>query len=307
MRSLVTGGRGFLGSHLCDALVARGDAVVALDNMVTGWNELPSDVEVVQHDVSKPFPAMGAFDRVWNLACPASPKAYQRDPIGTWKASVFGVVNVIDYIGTHSPGARLLQASTSEIYGDPLVHPQPETYWGNVNTCGVRSCYDEGKRAAETCVTDHSRHRSLDARIVRIFNTYGPRMSPDDGRVVSNLVVQALKGEPLTVYGDGQQTRSFCYVSDLIGGLVRLMESDVHGPVNIGNPTENTMLELATKIRGLTGWHSDIVMRPLPIDDPMQRCPDITRAKTLLGWEPTVTLHEGLEMTIEHFRRELGR
>lgn len=307
MRTLVTGGCGFLGSHLCDALVARGDSVVALDNMVTGWNMLPADVEVVKHDVSRPFPAMGKFDRVYNLACPASPVAYQRDPIGTWKTSILGVINAVDYIDTHCAGARLLQASTSEVYGDPLVHPQPETYWGNVNTCGVRSCYDEGKRAAETYVTDNARHKSLDARIVRIFNTYGPRMSPNDGRVVSNFVVQALRGEPLTVYGDGRQTRSFCYVSDLIEGLVRLMESDVQGPVNIGNPVENTMLELASKIRELTDWKSNIVMRPLPADDPTQRCPDIARAKTLLDWEPRVSLHDGLRMTIEYFEQECQR
>ena len=304
---LVTGGCGFLGSHLCDALIAGGHNVVVIDDFSTGkWKPIGVDF-IVTHDITNPLPDMGSFDRVYNLACPASPIAYQSDPIKTWKTSTIGVLNVLEYIVCRCPTARFLQASTSEIYGDPLEHPQVESYWGNVNPRGERSCYDEGKRAAESLITDYQRCRGFDARIARIFNTYGTRMQPDGGRVVSNFIVQALRGEPLTIFGDGQQTRSFCYVSDLVDGLMRLMESDVTEPVNLGNPVEHTMLELAMRVRELTDWNSDVIMRSLPADDPHRRRPDITRARMRLGWEPVVTLGAGLNQTIAWFKEELGR
>jgi UDP-glucuronate decarboxylase len=308
MRILVTGGAGFLGSHLCDRLLKDGHEVICLDNFFTGSKANIAhllgrpDFELVRHDVIDPFKF--EVDQIYNLACPASPPHYQYNPIKTTKTSVMGAINCLGL--AKRVKARVFQASTSEVYGDPSVHPQPESYWGNVNPIGRRSCYDEGKRVAETLFFDYHRENKVDIRIVRIFNTYGPRMHPNDGRVVSNFIVQALKGEDLTVYGDGQQTRSFCYVDDLIEGFVRLMNQDATvGPVNIGNPGEFTMLELAQQVLKLTKSRSKIVHRPLPADDPKQRRPDINLAKKHLRWEPKIPLAEGLKKTIAYFRTKV--
>lgn len=306
MRILITGGAGFLGSHLCDRLVGDGHEVVCVDNLFTGQKSNIAHLvgnqrfEFVRHDVIDPFKF--EVDQIYNLACPASPPHYQYNPIKTIKTSVVGAINCLGL--AKRVRARILQASTSEVYGDPSVHPQPESYWGNVNPIGRRSCYDEGKRCAETLFFDYHRENKVDIRVVRIFNTYGPRMHPNDGRVVSNFIVQALKGEDLTVYGDGQQTRSFCYVDDLIEGFVRFMaQSETVGPMNLGNPGEFTMLELAELTLKLVGGRSKIVHKPLPSDDPKQRQPDISLAKSVLKWEPRVPLEEGLGRTIAYFRK----
>jgi UDP-glucuronate decarboxylase len=305
MRILITGGAGFLGSHLCDRLVRDGHEVICMDNLFTGRKSNISHLlgnerfEFIRHDVTDPFKV--EVDHIYNLACPASPPHYQYNPIKTIKTSVMGAINCLGL--AKRLRARIMQASTSEVYGDPSVHPQTEAYWGNVNPIGRRSCYDEGKRCAETLFFDYHRENKVDIRVVRIFNTYGPRMHPHDGRVVSNFIVQALKGEDLTVYGDGQQTRSFCYVDDLIDGFVRFMgQSQIVGPMNLGNPGEFTMLELAELTLKLVGGPSRIIHKPLPSDDPKQRQPDITLARSVLKWEPTVPLEEGLRRTIAHFR-----
>jgi UDP-glucuronate decarboxylase len=309
MRILITGGAGFLGSHLCERLLDEGHEVICLDNFFTGSrdniiNLLPNPrFELIRHDVIDPFKA--EVDRIYNLACPASPPHYQYNAIKTIKTSVMGAINVLGL--AKRTRARAFQASTSEVYGDPEVHPQSESYWGHVNPIGIRSCYDEGKRVAETLFFDYHRQNNVDVRVVRIFNTYGPRMRPDDGRVVSNFIVQALRGHNLTIYGDGSQTRSFCYVDDLIEGFVRLMETEgVSSPVNIGNPSEFTMLQLAELVVKKVGGSSKITFHPLPSDDPKQRCPDITLAKKLLDWEPKVPLEEGIERTIAYFKKTLG-
>lgn len=304
-RVLVTGGAGFLGSFLCERLLGEGCDVICMDNFFTGRKgniaHLMSNpyFELMRHDVT--FPFYVEVDEIYNLACPASPVHYQFDPVQTTKTSVHGAINVLGL--AKRVKAKVFQASTSEVYGDPSIHPQPESYWGNVNPIGIRSCYDEGKRCAETLFFDYWRQHDLRIKVVRIFNTYGPRMHPHDGRVVSNFIMQALRGEDITIYGDGQQTRSFCYVSDLIEGWIRLMASpdEVTGPINIGNPGEFTMLELAETILDLTGSNSKLVFEPLPADDPKQRQPDITQAREKLGWEPTVPLREGLAKTIEYF------
>jgi len=307
-RILVTGGAGFLGSHLCEKLLGQGHEVICLDNFFTGRRRniahLASnpDFELIRHDVIDPFKV--EVDQIYNLACPASPVHYQYNSIKTIKTSVMGAINCLGL--AKRVKARIFQASTSEVYGDPEVHPQPESYRGCVNPIGPRACYDEGKRCAETLFFDYHRDNGVDIRVVRIFNTYGPRMLPDDGRVVSNFIVQALKGEPITIYGDGTQTRSFCYVDDLIEGFVRFMESEGHpGPINIGNPGEFTMLELAELVLEKVGGPSKITHLPLPQDDPLQRQPDITLAKSHLGWEPKVPLADGLEKTIAYFRSVL--
>ena len=304
MRCLVTGGAGFLGSHLCERLLNDGHEVICLDNYFTGRmanvNHLRDNrnFELIRHDVTEPI--LLEVDRIFNLACPASPIHYQYNSVKTIKTSVMGAINMLGL--AKRVHARILQASTSEVYGDPAVHPQTEVYWGNVNPIGIRSCYDEGKRVAETLFMDYHRQNKVDIRIVRIFNTYGPRMLPNDGRVVSNFIVQALKGEDLTIYGDGSQTRSFCYVDDLIEGFVRMMNQEkIIGPVNIGNPGEFTMLELANEVLSLTGSKSKIVYQPLPGDDPKMRRPNIDLAKSALGWEPTIPLRKGLERTICYF------
>ena len=310
MRILVTGGAGFLGSHLSDRLLSEGHEVIAVDNFFTGnkrnvWHLSDNkNFELIRHDVT--FPLYLEVDAIYNLASPASPIHYQRDPVQTTKTSVLGAINMLGL--AKRLGVRIFQASTSEVYGDPEIHPQPESYWGRVNPIGPRACYDEGKRAAETLFFDYHRQHGMAIRVARIFNTYGPRMAPDDGRVVSNFVLQALRGEPLTIYGDGSQTRSFCYVSDLIDGFVRLMDNDkdLVGPVNLGNPGEFTMKELADAVIEVTGSKSTIEHRPLPQDDPKQRQPDITLAKKELGWEPTIQLREGLEKTVEYFRAVLA-
>jgi len=302
----VTGGAGFLGSHLCERLLAQGHEVLCVDNFFTGGkrNVLPllpnPRFELMRHDVT--FPLYVEVDAIYNLACPASPIHYQHDPVQTTKTSVHGAINMLGL--AKRTKARILQASTSEVYGDPEVHPQPESYWGRVNPVGLRSCYDEGKRCAETLFFDYHRQHRLRIKVMRIFNTYGPRMHPNDGRVVSNFIVQALRGEPLTIYGDGSQTRSFCYVDDLIDAMVALMDSEdaVIGPMNVGNPTEFTMLELARTVLALTGSRSTLEFRPLPSDDPKQRRPDIALATETLGWQPQVTLEEGLAKTIGYFR-----
>ncbi|MCF3650767.1 UDP-glucuronic acid decarboxylase family protein [Synoicihabitans lomoniglobus] len=308
MRVLVTGGAGFLGSHLCDRLLEQGHEVICLDNFFTGRKSniahlLPNpNFELVRHDVIDPFKF--EVDQIYNLACPASPPHYQFNPIKTTKTSVMGAINSLGL--AKRVRARVFQASTSEVYGDPAVHPQPEGYWGNVNPIGLRSCYDEGKRCAETLFFDYHRENDVDIRVVRIFNTYGPRMHPNDGRVVSNFIVQALRGEDLTVYGDGSQTRSFCYVDDLIEGFLRLMaQTATVGPVNIGNPGEFTMLELAEQTLKLVGGPSKIKHLPLPADDPKQRRPDITLAQKHLDWTPAVPLEEGLKRTIAYFRTQV--
>lgn len=303
---LVTGGAGFLGSHLCERLLAKGCHVICMDNFYTGsWENVRPltenpDFELLRHDVSVPYSFY--VDEIFNLACPASPPHYQRDPIATFKTSIFGALNALELADKWH--AKVFQASTSEVYGDALVHPQVESYWGNVNPDGIRSCYDEGKRGAETLFFDYHRQHGTRIKIIRIFNTYGPRMNPNDGRVVSNFIIQALKGEDITVYGDGTQTRSFCYVDDLIRGFQLLMDSDeeITGPVNMGNPGEFTMLELAQKVIALTGSRSKIVHRPLPGDDPKQRRPDISLAGRLFGWKPEIMLDEGLEKTIAYFK-----
>lgn len=304
-RILVTGGAGFLGSHLCERLLAEGANILCVDNFYTGAHANIEHLrdhpnfELIRHDVS--FPLYVECDEIYNLACPASPIHYQRDPVQTTKTSVLGAINMLGLAKRLK--IKIFQASTSEVYGDPTVHPQPEEYWGNVNTIGPRSCYDEGKRCAETLFFDYRRQHNLQIKVARIFNTYGPRMHPNDGRVVSNFIVQALTGKDITVFGVGQQTRSFCYVDDLIEGVVRLMASpdDTTGPINIGNPVEFTMLQLAEQIIGLTGSSSRIVHRPLPQDDPKQRRPDISRAQELLDWQPKVELREGLSKTIDYF------
>jgi UDP-glucuronate decarboxylase len=304
---LVTGGAGFLGSHLCDKLIAQGHDVLCVDNFFTGTKanvaQLMShpNFELMRHDIT--FPLYVEVDEIYNLACPASPIHYQRDPVQTTKTSVHGAINMLGL--AKRVKAKILQASTSEVYGDPEVHPQPESYWGRVNPVGIRSCYDEGKRCAETLFFDYWRQHQLEIKVVRIFNTYGPRMHPNDGRVVSNFIVQALRGEDITIYGDGSQTRSFCYVDDLLEAMVRAMNtgSEFTGPVNIGNPTEFTMLELAELVLNLTKSKSRIVNQPLPQDDPKQRKPDIGLAKEALGWEPKVNLEDGLRETISYFKK----
>ena len=307
---LVTGGAGFLGSHLCERLLNEGNEVVCVDNFFTGSKANITYAignpyfELIRHDVT--FPLYVEVDRIYNLACPASPIHYQFDPVQTTKTSVHGAINMLGL--AKRVKARILQASTSEVYGDPEVHPQPEGYWGKVNPIGIRSCYDEGKRCAETLFFDYRRQHNLEIKVVRIFNTYGPRMHPNDGRVVSNFIVQALKGEDITIYGDGQQTRSFCYVDDLIEGMLRMMNStaDFTGPVNIGNPREFTMLELAEKVLNFTESKSRLVFHPLPSDDPKQRQPNIALAQAKLGWEPKVCLEDGLRETIAYFRELLA-
>ncbi len=309
-RVLITGGAGFLGSHLADRLLADGHEVLCVDNFFTGARRNIAHLldhpgfELMRHDVT--FPLYVEVDQIYNLACPASPIHYQRDPIQTTKTSVMGAINMLGL--AKRLRAPILQASTSEVYGDPEVHPQSEDYWGRVNPIGPRSCYDEGKRVAETLFFDYRRQVDLDIKVMRIFNTYGPRMDPNDGRVVSNFIVQALRGEPITIYGDGSQTRAFCYVDDLIDGMVRLMGTghEVTGPINIGNPGEFTMLELAQEVLRITGSDSPIEHRELPTDDPKQRRPDISLAKATLGWEPKVELAAGLERTVEYFRGVLA-
>jgi UDP-glucuronate decarboxylase len=310
-RILVTGGAGFVGSHLCDALLAAGHEVLCADNFFTG-NKANIETllahpyfELIRHDVT--FPLYVEVDEIYNLACPASPIHYQHDPVQTIKTSVHGAINMLGLAKRLK--ARILQASTSEVYGDPNVHPQPEEYWGNVNPIGPRSCYDEGKRCAETLFFDYHRQYGLNIKVARIFNTYGPRMHPNDGRVVSNFIVQALRGEPITIYGDGKQTRSFCFVSDLVEGLRRLMDGpeEVTGPINLGNPGEFTMIELAEAVIRLTGSASYMVFRPAPVDDPRQRQPDITKARGKLGWEPTIPLEQGLVHTIAYFDKLLSK
>ena len=305
-RTLVTGGAGFLGSHLCERLLADGHDVICLDNFFTGNKENVAHLmghphfELIRHDVT--FPLYVEVDQIYNMACPASPIHYQYDPVQTTKTSVHGAINMLGL--AKRTKARIFQASTSEVYGDPHVHPQPESYWGNVNPIGPRSCYDEGKRCAETLFFDYHRQYGTEIKVARIFNTYGPRMHPNDGRVVSNFIVQALRGEPITIYGDGSQTRSFCYVDDLIDGIVRLMNTpkEILGPFNLGNPSECTMIELAEKIRAITISRSELVHKPLPLDDPKQRKPDISKAKKLLGWEPQTKLENGLKKTVDYFQ-----
>jgi UDP-glucuronate decarboxylase len=309
-KALVTGGAGFLGSHLCDWLVKRGEDVLCVDNFFTGTKRNVAQLlgapgfELLRHDVT--FPLYIEVERIFNLACPASPVHYQFDPVQTTKTSVHGAINMLGL--AKRVKARILQASTSEVYGDPEVHPQTESYWGRVNCIGPRSCYDEGKRCAETLFFDYQRQHDLDIKVVRIFNTYGPRMHPNDGRVVSNFIVQALRGEDVTMYGDGTQTRSFCYVDDLIEAMLRMMDTNkgFYGPINIGNPGEFTMIELAEKVLRITGSRSRIVHKPRPQDDPMQRKPDITLARSKLDWQPQVTLDDGLKETVAYFRKLLA-
>ena len=304
-RILVTGGAGFIGSHLCERLLAEGQEVLCVDNFYTGTKRNIAHLlsnpffEVVRHDIT--FPLYIEVDQIFNLACPASPIHYQNDPVQTTKVNVHGAINMLGL--AKRVKARILQASTSEVYGDPDVHPQVETYWGNVNSIGPRACYDEGKRCAETLFFDYHRQHRLQIKVARIFNTYGPRMHPNDGRVVSNFIVQALRGEPITIYGDGNQTRSFCFVDDLVDGLMRLMRSpaDFTGPVNLGNPVESTMIELAELIVELTNSKSTIVHKPLPVDDPRRRRPDISLAHDRLGWQPKVVLQDGLTKTVRYF------
>jgi len=310
MRILITGGAGFLGSHLCDSLIGQGHEVICLDNFFTGRKTNIQHLvgnprfELIRHDIIDPFKF--EVDRIYNLACPASPPHYQYNPIKTMKTSVVGAINCLGL--AKRVKARVFQASTSEVYGDPNVHPQPEAYWGHVNPIGLRSCYDEGKRAAETLFFDYHRENGVDIRVIRIFNTYGPRMLPDDGRVVSNFIVQALQGKDLTVYGEGSQTRSFCYVDDLVDGFMRFMEQEkIVGPMNLGNPGEFTMLQLAELVLKKVGGKSKITHLTLPSDDPKQRRPDITLAKETLGWEPKVPLEAGIEKTIAYFKQALAK
>ncbi len=309
MRILVTGGAGFIGSHLCEQLISQANDVICLDNFFTGRRENIFHLldnphfELVRHDVIEPI--LLEVDQIYNLACPASPIHYQFNPVKTVKTSVMGMINMLGL--AKRVHARILQASTSEVYGDPLVHPQPEEYWGNVNPIGARSCYDEGKRIAETLMMDYHRQNHVDTRIARIFNTYGPRMLENDGRVVSNFVVQALRGQPLTLYGAGEQTRSFCYVDDLVRALIKLMTTDsLHEPVNLGNPVEFTIKQLASEVVDVCQSKSELVHLPLPEDDPKQRKPDITRAQALLGWTPTIQLRAGLEKTVAYFRERIA-
>jgi len=309
MRVLVTGGAGFLGSHLIDRLMKQGHDIICLDNFFTGhkrnirhWMDNPY-FELIRHDITEPIRL--EVDQIYHLACPASPVHYQYNPVKTIKTNVMGTMNMLGL--AKRVKARFLLASTSEVYGDPDVHPQPEEYRGNVNTIGIRSCYDEGKRVAETLAFDYHRQNGVDIRVMRIFNTYGPRMFENDGRVVSNFIVQALKGNPLTVYGDGSQTRSFCYAADLIEGMMRLMNGEHTGPINIGNPGEYTILQLAETIQKMVNPDAELAFKPLPQDDPLQRQPDITKARKFLGWEPKVNLEEGLKITIEDFRSRLER
>jgi UDP-glucuronate decarboxylase len=310
-RILVTGGAGFLGSHLCERLLEQGASIICLDNYFTGTKgnilhllENPQ-FELLRHDVT--FPLYVEIDEIYNLACPASPVHYQHDPVQTTKTSVHGAINMLGL--AKRTGARIFQASTSEVYGDPRIHPQTEDYWGHVNPIGRRSCYDEGKRCAETLFFDYRHQHNLPIKVARIFNTYGPNMHPNDGRVISNFIVQGLRGKPITIYGDGSQTRSFCYVDDLIDGVLRLMGTgpDIIGPVNIGNPNEFTILELAQKVIALLGSDSDLEFKPLPHDDPAQRCPDISKARELMDWEPCIGLDEGLEKTVRYFRNLLNQ
>ncbi|HZN07598.1 MAG TPA: UDP-glucuronic acid decarboxylase family protein [Pyrinomonadaceae bacterium] len=308
MRILITGGAGFIGSHLCERLLGEGQEVLCLDNFFTGRRENIFHLldnprfELIRHDVTEPI--LLEVDQIYNLACPASPVHYQYNPVKTVKTNVMGAINMLGL--AKRVRARILQASTSEVYGDPLVHPQREDYWGHVNPIGLRSCYDEGKRIAETLMTDYHRQNNVDIRIARIFNTYGPRMLEDDGRVVSNFIVQALRGEALTLYGEGSQTRSFCYVDDLIEGLIRLMNTDdLHEPVNLGNPGEFTIKQLAEEVMSICGSNSGFMHLPLPADDPRQRKPDITKAQKLLGWNPTIPLREGLEKTVADFKERV--
>lgn len=307
-RILVTGGAGFVGSHLCEVLLSEGHEVICLDNYFTGRKSnvlgllSNPNFEMVRHDITQPFYA--EVDEIYNLACPASPIHYQYNPIKTIKTSVLGAMNMLGL--AKRVQARILQASTSEIYGDPLKHPQSEDYWGHVNAIGPRACYDEGKRIAETLFVNYHQQHDVDIRVVRIFNTYGPRMHPEDGRVVSNFIIQALMNQDITVYGEGKQTRSFCYVSDLVEGIKKTMEHGKYeGPINLGNPREFTVLELANLVRGMTSSSSKIVHKPLPQDDPTQRRPDISKAQKLLGWTPTITLEEGLEYSINYFKHEI--
>lgn len=308
-RILVTGGAGFLGSHLIDRLVEQGHEIVCLDNLQTGSlqniKHLEGQITFIQHDITESLPEMGMFDEIYNLACPASPVHYQANPVHTFKTSVLGALNLLEL--ARRTNAKIFQASTSEVYGDPLVHPQPEHYWGHVNPIGIRSCYDEGKRGAETLFFDYARMYNVEIKVVRIFNTYGPRMDSRDGRVVSNFIVQSLRNKPLTVYGDGKQTRSFCYVDDLIEGFIRMMATpkEIQGPINLGNPNEFTMLELAEKVLLLTGNEAILKFEPLPQDDPKQRQPVIDEAKKLLNWEPEVMLNEGLKNTITYFKEKV--
>jgi UDP-glucuronate decarboxylase len=309
MRILITGGAGFIGSHLCERLLGEGNEVLCLDNFFTGRRENIFHLldnprfELIRHDVTEPI--LLEVDQIYNLACPASPVHYQYNPVKTVKTSVMGAINMLGL--AKRVRARILQASTSEVYGDPLVHPQTEDYWGNVNPIGLRSCYDEGKRLAETLMTDYHRQNNVDIRIARIFNTYGPRMLEDDGRVVSNFIVQALRGKPLTLYGEGEQTRSFCYVDDLLEGLIRLMNvENLYEPVNLGNPGEFTIKQLAEEVIKICGSESEFTYMPLPADDPRQRKPNITKAQNSLGWNPTIPLREGLQRTVEDFRKRLN-
>jgi UDP-glucuronate decarboxylase len=309
-RVLITGGAGFLGSHLCERLIKQGHEVICSDNFFTGTKDNVAHLldsprfELMRHDIT--FPLYIEVDEIYNLACPASPIHYQYDPVQTTKTSVHGTINMLGL--AKRVKAKIFQASTSEVYGDPEIHPQPESYWGRVNPIGFRSCYDEGKRCAETLFFDYRRQHNLCIKVARIFNTYGPRMHPNDGRVVSNFIIQALKGEPITIYGDGDQTRSFCFVDDLITAFVRLMDTpdDIVGPVNLGNPTEFTILELAQTVIEITGSKSKLVFMPLPLDDPTQRQPDITYARRILEWEPKVRLREGLDHTISYFEKLIG-
>ncbi len=311
MRILVTGGAGFIGSHLCEKLLEQGHDVVCVDNLFTGSKQniqkllQNTSFKFVEHDIVNPLFLDEKIDQIYNLACPASPVHYQFNPVHTIKASTLGVINMLGLARKH--GARILQASTSEVYGDPDVHPQTEDYRGNVNTIGPRACYDEGKRCAETLFFDYHRMHGLEIKVVRIFNTYGPRMTFNDGRVVSNFIIQALKNEPITIYGNGKQTRSFCFASDLVDGLIKMMNSDakISSPINLGNPNEKKIKWLAERIIELTDSKSKIVFQDLPVDDPKQRCPDIGKAKRLLDWEPSVKLEDGLEKTIENFRERL--
>ncbi len=309
-RVLVTGGAGFIGSHLCERLLNEGADVLCVDNYFTGSKANIAHLidnphfEIMRHDVT--FPLYVEIDEIYNLACPASPIHYQHDPVQTTKTSVHGAINMLGL--AKRVGAKIFQASTSEVYGDPKIHPQPESYWGHTNPIGLRACYDEGKRCAETLFFDYRRQHNLTIKVARIFNTYGPRMHPNDGRVVSNFIVQALRNEPVTIYGDGSQTRSFCYVADLVEAFIRLMslEDDFAGPINLGNPGEFTILELAEKTIAATGSRSEIIRKPLPADDPKQRQPDISLARQMLDWEPTVALDEGLKQTVDYFDRLLS-
>ncbi|MCM3701046.1 UDP-glucuronic acid decarboxylase family protein [Paenibacillus macerans] len=309
-RILVTGGAGFLGSHLIDRLLGQGHEIVCVDNLQTGSirniDHVMDAITFIQHDITEPLPELGVFDEIYNLACPASPIHYQSNPIHTFKTNVLGALQLLEI--ARKCGAKILQASTSEVYGDPIVHPQPEQYWGHVNPIGIRSCYDEGKRGAETLFFDYARMYGVEIKVVRIFNTYGPRMDARDGRVVSNFIVQSLQYKPLTVYGDGQQTRSFCYVDDLIEGVLRMMETpkEFTGPINLGNPDEFTMLELAEKVMKLTKNTTVLQYEPLPEDDPKQRKPVIDEAERVLNWRPTVSLDEGLQSTILYFEKMIN-